>query len=94
MAANFATYAGQSISLGRLLATVEAYPDIKFNQNFRDLQVQLEGTENRIATAVVKYNEAVQDYNTRVRTFPEMIGAMIRGTRENGKMRSVPASSL
>lgn len=70
-----------SQSLGRLLATVEAYPDIKFNQNFQDLQVQLEGTENRIATAVIKYNEAVQDYNTRVRTFPEMMGAAIRGAK-------------
>lgn len=80
--AQFAAAQGAlSQSLGRLLATVEAYPDIKFNQNFRDLQVQLEGTENRIATAVVKYNEAVQDYNTRVRTFPEMIGAAIRGAK-------------
>ena len=70
-----------SQSLGRLLATVEAYPDIKFNQNFQDLLVQLEGTENRIATAVIKYNEAVQDYNTRVRTFPEMMGAAIRGAK-------------
>ena len=68
-----------SQSLGRLLLTVERYPDIKSNANFRDLQVQLEGTENRIATSIMKYNEAVQDYNTRVRTFPEMIGAKIRG---------------
>ena len=80
--AQFAAAQGAlSQSLGRLLATVEAYPDIKFNQNFRDLQVQLEGTENRIATAIIKYNEAVRDYNVRVRTFPEMIGAMIRGAK-------------
>ena len=80
--AQFAAAQGAlSQSLGRLLATVEAYPDIKFNQNFQDLQVQLEGTENRIATAIIKYNEAVQDYNTRVRTFPEMIGATIRGAK-------------
>ncbi len=80
--AQFAAAQGAlSQSLGRLLATVEAYPDIKFNQNFQDLQVQLEGTENRIATAIIKYNEAVQDYNTRVRTFPEMIGASIRGAK-------------
>lgn len=80
--AQFAAAQGAlSQSLGRLLATVEAYPDIKFNQNFQDLQVQLEGTENRISTAIIKYNEAVQDYNTRVRTFPEMIGAMIRGAK-------------
>lgn len=80
--AQFAAAQGAlSQSLGRLLATVEAYPDIKFNQNFLDLQVQLEGTENRISTAIIKYNEAVQDYNTRVRTFPEMIGAAMRGAK-------------
>lgn len=80
--AQFAAAQGAlSQSLGRLLATVEAYPDIKFNQNFQDLQVQLEGTENRISTAIIKYNEAVQDYNTRVRTFPDMIGAAIRGAK-------------
>jgi LemA protein len=88
--AEFAAAQGAlSQSLGRLLATVEAYPDIKFNQNFRDLQVQLEGTENRIATAVVKYNEAVQDYNTRVRTFPEMIGAAIRGAKPMSPYQAV-----
>ena len=80
--AQFAAAQGAlSQSLGRLLATVEAYPDIKFNQNFQDLQVQLEGTENRISTAIIKYNEAVQQYNTLVRTFPDMIGAAIRGAK-------------
>lgn len=80
--AQFAAAQGAlSQSLGRLLATVEAYPDIKFNQNFQDLQVQLEGTENRISTAIIKYNEAVQEYNTLVRTFPDMIGAAIRGAK-------------
>lgn len=80
--AQFAAAQGAlSQSLGRLLATVEAYPDIKFNQNFQDLQIQLEGTENRISTAIIKYNEAVQEYNTRVRTFPDMIGASIRGAK-------------
>ncbi|MEZ5655934.1 MAG: LemA family protein [Sphingobium sp.] len=80
--AQFAAAQGAlSQSLGRLLLTVERYPDIKFNQNFQDLQVQLEGTENRIATAIIKYNEAVQAYNVRVRTFPDMIGAMIRGLK-------------
>lgn len=64
-----------SQSLGRLLATVEAYPDLKANQNFLTLQSQLEGTENRIAVAVRDYNEAVRAYNTRIRTFPDMIGA-------------------
>ena len=80
--AQFAAAQGAlSQSLGRLLATVEAYPNIKFNQNFQDLQVQLEGTENRISTAIIKYNEAVQQYNTLVRTFPDMIGAAIRGAK-------------
>ena len=66
-----------SQSLGRLLATVEAYPDLKTNQNFLALQSQLEGTENRIAVAVTDYNEAVRAYNTRIRTFPDMIGAKL-----------------
>jgi LemA protein len=70
-----------SQSLGRLLATVEAYPDLKTNQNFLALQSQLEGTENRIAVAVTDYNEAVRAYNTRIRTFPDMIGATIRGAK-------------
>jgi len=66
-----------SQSLGRLLATVEAYPELKANQNFLALQSQLEGTENRIAVAVTDYNEAVRAYNTRIRTFPDMIGAKL-----------------
>ena len=64
-------------SLGRLLVSVEAYPDLKSNENFLALQSQLEGTENRIAVARRDYNEAVRDYNTRIRTFPEMIGAKL-----------------
>lgn len=66
-----------SQSLGRLLASVEAYPDLKASQNYIALQSQLEGTENRIAVAVTDYNEAVRAYNTRIRTFPDMIGAKI-----------------
>ncbi|WP_414900629.1 LemA family protein [Sphingomonas flavalba] len=64
-------------SLGRLLTTFEAYPDLKSNQNFLALQSQLEGTENRIAIALRDYNEAVRAYNTRIRTFPDMIGAKL-----------------
>lgn len=63
--------------LGRLLATVEAYPELKSNENFLTLQSQLEGTENRIAVAIRDYNEAVRAYNTRIRTFPDMIGAKL-----------------
>ena len=64
-------------SIGRLLASVEAYPDLKSNANFLALQSQLEGTENRINISVKDYNEAVQAYNTRIRTFPDAIGAKI-----------------
>jgi LemA protein len=55
----------------------EAYPDLKTNQNFLTLQSQLEGTENRITIARTDYNQAVQAYNTRIRTFPDVIGAKI-----------------
>jgi LemA protein len=55
----------------------EAYPDLKSNQNFLSLQDQLEGTENRIDAARRDYNEAVQAYNTRIRTFPDAIGAKV-----------------
>ena len=68
-------------SLGRLLATFEAYPDLKSNQNFLALQSQLEGTENRIAVARRDYIEAVRAYNTEIRTFPGQIWAMIRGSK-------------
>jgi len=64
-------------SLSRLLATVEAYPELKSQGNFPTLMSQLEGTENRIAIAIRDYNSAVQAYNTRIRTFPDAIGARI-----------------
>lgn len=67
--------------LGRLLANFERYPELKSITNYQMLQSQLEGQENRIRIAIRDYNAAVQDYNTRVRTFPEMIGAMIRGAK-------------
>jgi LemA protein len=67
--------------IGRLLASVEAYPDIKSNTNYQMLQSQLEGQENRIRVAIRDYNGAVQDYNTDVRTFPSMIGARLRGAQ-------------
>ncbi len=66
-----------SSGLGRLLASFEAYPELKSNQNFLALQSQLEGTENRIAVARRDYNEAVRQYNTTIRTFPDTIGANI-----------------
>jgi LemA protein len=68
-----------SSGIGRLLAVVENYPDLKANQNFRDLQVQLEGTENRIKTARNDFNGAVQEYNVKVRRFPMNIIAGLFG---------------
>lgn len=59
-----------SSALSRLMVVVERYPDLKANQNFLDLQNQLEGTENRINVARTRYNKAVQDFNTSIRTFP------------------------
>ena len=66
-----------SSALSRLLVVVERYPDLKSNQNFLALQSQLEGTENRIAVARRDYIQAVQDYNTEIRTFPGRIWASI-----------------
>lgn len=62
-----------SSALSRLMVVVERYPDLKANQNFMDLQNQLEGTENRINVARVRYNKAVQDFNTSIRTFPNSL---------------------
>ncbi|PAU93556.1 LemA family protein [Aliifodinibius salipaludis] len=66
-------------ALSRMLVTVEKYPELKANQNFRDLQVQLEGTENRIATERQRFNEAVQSYNTTVKRFPNNVFAGMFG---------------
>ncbi|MGO1245690.1 MAG: LemA family protein [Sphingobacterium sp.] len=77
-----------SQSIGRLLVSVEAYPDLKANQNFRELQVQLEGTENRISVERRAYNEAVQDYNTTVRSFPKNIMAGIFGFKAKGTFKA------
>ncbi|MDQ1157330.1 LemA protein [Sphingomonas sp. SORGH_AS 950] len=74
----FAQAQGQlSGSLGRLLANVEAYPNLKSQDNFQTFMSQLEGTENRINIAIRDYNGAVQEYNTRIRTFPDAIGAKV-----------------
>lgn len=66
-------------ALSRLLAVTENYPDLKANEQFRDLQVQLEGTENRIAVARNRYISTVQDYNTYVRQFPQVMTAKVIG---------------
>jgi LemA protein len=66
-------------ALGRLLAITEAYPDLKANQNFLELQAQLEGTENRISVERRNFNEAAKNYNTSIRTFPRNLLAGIFG---------------
>lgn len=66
-------------ALGRLLAVTEAYPDLKANENFKELQAQLEGTENRIATERMKFNETAKEYNTIIRKFPKSILASVFG---------------
>lgn len=71
-------------SLSRLLVTVERYPDLKSSQNFRDLQAQLEGTENRITVERMKFNEAVRSYNTSIRRFPRNIVAGMFGFEKKG----------
>ncbi|HKZ16828.1 MAG TPA: LemA family protein [Geobacteraceae bacterium] len=60
-------------ALSRLMVVVERYPDLKANQNFLDLQNQLEGTENRINVARVRYNKVVQEFNTSIRVFPNSV---------------------
>ena len=68
-----------SSALSRLLAVAENYPDLKANQNFLELQAQLEGTENRIATERSRYTDAVNAYNKKIRKFPALITAKIFG---------------
>ncbi|ENV58395.1 hypothetical protein F951_00729 [Acinetobacter soli CIP 110264] len=72
-------------ALSRLIAVSENYPDLKANEQFRDLQIQLEGTENRIAVARNRYISTVQDYNTYVRQFPQAMTAKVIGmhTKQN-----------
>ncbi|GAO44763.1 LemA family protein [Flavihumibacter petaseus] len=84
--------AGVSGALGRLLAVVENYPDLKANQNFRDLQAQLEGTENRIKVSRNDFNAAVQGYNSTVRTFPNNIFANMFGFNVKNGFTADPGS--
>lgn len=69
-------------ALSRLMAVSENYPSLKANQGFRDLQAQLEGTENRITVARNRYIKSVQDYNVTVRSFPSNLTAMVMGYKE------------
>lgn len=70
---------GVSSALSRLLVTVEKYPDLKANENFKELQAQLEGTENRISVARRDYNESARKYNSTLRSFPKNILAGMFG---------------
>lgn len=73
---------GLSSALSRLLVVVERYPDLKASANFRDLQAQLEGTENRITVERGRFNQVVQSYNTAIKSFPALLYAGALGFKE------------
>ena len=77
-------------ALSRLLVTVERYPDLKSNANFLALQTQLEGTENRITVERRRFNEAVRDYNTRLRLFPGSVVASMAGYAPKAFFEATP----
>lgn len=77
-----------SQALKSLLAVSEAYPDLKANENFMNLQAQLEGTENRIATERMRYTESVRDYNTAIKKFPTVIYAGWFGFKEKPQFKA------
>ena len=79
---------GLSSALGRLLAVAESYPDLKANQNFLDLQAQLEGTENRINVSRQRFNDSVNTYNKSRRSFPTVIFASLFGFGEKGYFKA------
>jgi LemA protein len=87
---------GLTGALGRLLAISENYPQLKSNENFRALQDQLEGTENRIATAREDYNAAVEVYNSYIRRFPQVLTARMLGKqpREYFQLASASAAQV
>ncbi len=94
--AQLAQYEQAQNSLGaalqRLMVVVERYPELKANQNFRDLQAQLEGTENRIAVARMDYNKAAQDYNTARLRFPTNLIANTFGFKEKAYFKATPGA--
>ena len=79
-------------ALSRLLVTVERYPELKSNQNFLALQSQLEGTENRITVERQRFNEAVRDYNTKIKLMPGALVARLMGFKEKAFFEAVPGS--
>ncbi len=83
---------GLSSALSRLLVVVEKYPDLKATANFRDLQSQLEGTENRITVERQRFNEVVQSYNTSVKQFPNVVFAGMFGYQTRPYFQAAPGS--
>jgi LemA protein len=79
--------------LGRLLATAEAYPQLQATQGFRDLQVQLEGTENRISTSRKRFNEQATQFNKSVRRFPGTVFASVFGFSEKPQFEAQAGSA-
>jgi LemA protein len=79
-------------ALSRLLVVVERYPDLKANQNFRDLQAQLEGTENRISVERMRFNEKAQEYNTARLKFPTALIAGMLGFKEKAYFKAAPGA--
>jgi LemA protein len=79
-------------ALSRLLVVVERYPELKANANFRDLQAQLEGTENRINVARTDFNASVQGYNTTLKRFPTVLVARILGFKDKAYFQGAPGS--
>ena len=93
--AQYQTAQGQVTSaLDRLMVVVERYPDLKANQNFLELQAQLEGTENRIAVERQRFNETARAYNTSVRSFPKSMIAGMFGFEQYPYFEAAPGSNV
>jgi LemA protein len=82
-----------SAALGRLMVVSERYPELKANQNFLELQSQLEGTENRISVERMKFNQVTQEYNTKIRSFPNNITAGMFGFTKKGYFQAEAGSN-
>ncbi len=85
---------GLTSALSRLMVVVEKYPDLKANQNFLELQAQLEGTENRIANERMKFNESAKDFNTYIRKFPKNIYAGMFGFEKRAYFESAEGADV
>ncbi len=85
---------GLSGALGKLMVVVERYPDLKANQNFLELQSQLEGTENRISVERKKFNDSAKDYNTYIRKFPKNLYANMFGFEKKVYFQSVEGANV